>query len=370
MSLVEGGEVKKITDYEKLIKYFGVSKIDPILGRFKDPHRLLKRGIVFAHRDFDKILDEVDKGNIFAVLSGRGPSDRMHLGHLTLYEFNLYLQKKMGANVYIPLSDDEKYVFRKVENLEKAKYFALDNILDIVALGYDPEKTECFISTEFPWVYRTAINLSRYLTYSTVKAVFGFKGENNPGEIFYSCIQMAHILYPVLVHDLPTVVPVAIDQDPYIRISRDVAEKIKVFKPAGIYLKYLRGLTGEPMSSSQPETCIFATDSLEEAKKKIWNAFTGGQPTVKEQREKGGNPDICVVYEMLNIYFIEDDKEVEKLRNDCISGNILCGECKLKLIDYIVKFLEKHKKERQKYKYKLKDFFIHEIDEDLLAKIP
>jgi len=276
----------------------------------------------------------------------------------------------MGANVYIPFSDDEKYVFRKVESLEKAKYLALDNALDIIALGYDPRKTECFISTELPWVYKTAIRLSRHLTYSTVKAVFGFKGENNPGEIFYSCIQMAHILYPILIYNLPTVVPVAIDQDPYIRISRDVAEKIRVFKPAGIYLKYLRGLTGEPMSSSQPETCIFATDSPEEAKKKIWNAFTGGQPTVKEQREKGGNPDICVVYEMLNIYFIEDDKEIEKLRSDCINGNILCGECKLKLTDYVIKFLEKHKREREKYKYKLKEFFIHEIDEDLLAKLP
>jgi len=369
MSLVEGGEVKKITDYDKLIEYFGVSRIDPILDRFKDPHRLLRRKLVFAHRDFDKILDEVDKGNIFAVLSGRGPSDKIHLGHLILFEFNLYLQKKMDANVYIPLSDDEKYVFKKVESLEKAKYFALDNALDIVALGYDPDKTELFISTELPWVYKTAIKLSRHLTYSTVKSVFGFKGDNNPGEIFYSCLQMAHILYPVLAYKLPTVVPVAIDQDPYIRISRDVADKIRVFKPAGIYLKYLKGLTGEPMSASQPETCIFATDSPEEARRKIWEAFTGGQPTIKEQREKGGNPDICVVYEMLNVYFVEDDKEMEKLRNDCISGNILCGECKQKLTSYVINFLEKHKKAREKYRYKLKNFFIHDIDEDLLNKI-
>ncbi|MHA1595757.1 MAG: tryptophan--tRNA ligase [Candidatus Baldrarchaeia archaeon] len=370
MAIVEAGEVKKTTDYERLIEYFGVERIEPILNRFKNPHRLIRRKVIFAHRDFDKILDIANLGGTFAVLSGRGPSNKLHIGHLLVYELNLYLQREYGASVYVPLSDDEKYVFRKVKNLEEAQYYALDNALDIVALGYDPKKTKFFISSEYPWVYKAAIRLSRHLTYSTVRAVFGFRDDNNPGEIFYSCIQMAHILFPEIVYGLPTVVPVAIDQDPYIRISRDVAAKLRLFKPAGLYLKYLRGLTGKPMSASEPQTCIFTTDDVEEARKKVWNAFTGGQPTIREQREKGGNPDICVVFEMFYVYFIEDDAEVERIRQDCMSGNLICGECKDRLCEYVSRFLKEHRRRREQMKDRLPEFFLHEIDTSILDKLP
>jgi tryptophanyl-tRNA synthetase len=54
-------------DYEKLIKKFGcyaitpemVAKIEALTG--KKPHRLLRRGVFFCHRDLDIILSHYEK---------------------------------------------------------------------------------------------------------------------------------------------------------------------------------------------------------------------------------------------------------------------------------------------------------------------
>jgi len=85
------------------------------------------------------------------------------------------------------------------------------------------------------------------------------------------------------------------------------------------------------MSASTPNSTIFVSDDDPIVRKKIMNAFTGGQPTVAEQKEKGGNPDICPVYKWHSL-FTPDDAELAEIFNDCKAGNIMCGECKLRLL--------------------------------------
>ena len=93
----EHGKPKAI-DYEKLIENFGSQRIDkPILDRFekatgRKPHRLLRRGMVFSHRDLSLILDKYEKGIPFFLYTGRGPSsDSMHVGHTIPFEFTKYV---------------------------------------------------------------------------------------------------------------------------------------------------------------------------------------------------------------------------------------------------------------------------------------
>ena len=66
-------------------------------------------------------------------------------------------------------------------------------------------------------------------------------------------------------------IPAAIDQDPYWRITRDVAEKMGFYKPAQIHSKFLPSLnaTGGKMSSSKPETAVFTTDEPEVIEKSV-----------------------------------------------------------------------------------------------------
>lgn len=89
----EHGKVKAI-DYDKLIDTFGSQRIDQsLLQRFEKvtgykPHRLLRREMVFSHRDLNLILDKYEKGIPFFLYTGRGPSsDSMHVGHTIPFEF-------------------------------------------------------------------------------------------------------------------------------------------------------------------------------------------------------------------------------------------------------------------------------------------
>ena len=94
------------------------------------------------------------------------------------------------------------------------------------------------------------------------------------------------------------------------------------------------------MSSSKPKTAIFLNDSPEIAEKKIKTAKTGGKENLDEQREYGGNPEECVVYETLLYHLIPSDNELKELYYRCTEGNIMCGECKLRAAKMIRKFFQ------------------------------
>lgn len=92
----ESGKLLPV-DYDKLVQQFGASPLTPaILERFEKvtghrPHRFMRRGIVFSHRDLTKILDLHEKGKPFYLYTGRGPSsDSMHVGHTVPFEFTKY----------------------------------------------------------------------------------------------------------------------------------------------------------------------------------------------------------------------------------------------------------------------------------------
>ena len=82
---IESHVIEKREDYEKILSEFGISKIDKILPRIGTDNLFFRRGVVFAHRDFGKILDRVEQKKSFAIISGRGPSNDLHFGHLILY---------------------------------------------------------------------------------------------------------------------------------------------------------------------------------------------------------------------------------------------------------------------------------------------
>ena len=109
-------DIEKRVDYDSILEEFGISRLDKILPKIGEEHLFFRRGVVIAHRDFDKILDRVDKNKEFAIISGRGPSNDLHFGHVILFDLIRYLQEKYNCKFFLPMSDDEKYVFRKVSS--------------------------------------------------------------------------------------------------------------------------------------------------------------------------------------------------------------------------------------------------------------
>jgi len=346
-------EVKGDIDYEKLVKNFGTNLInDKISKKLEKTHPLLKRGIYFSHRDFDKWLDNHSKKKRVSVITGRGPSEKMHIGHLVPFLVAKSLQDIFGCEVFIPISDDEKFYVKEGLSYEQALEYSKDNILDIIALGFDAKKTFIFEDFIYTNIYKYAAQIAKRITYSTAKAAFGLKPENNIGWSFYPAIQAAHILFPQFQRGKHlSVVPVGIDQDPFIRLTRDIAvhKDFKFEKPCALHAKFIPSLAGETKMSSSGEHVIFLSDTPEIVKNKINKyAFSGGQATLEEHRKKGGNPDIDVSFQYLKIFFEEDDAKLMQIEKKYKSGEMTTGELKKYTIEKINDFLKEHQLARKK----------------------
>jgi tryptophanyl-tRNA synthetase len=363
-------EVRGKIDYEKLIRDFGTQPLTPeLLDRIKKftgtLHPQLERRIFFSHRDMDWILQRYEAGEKFVLYTGRGPSGPVHIGHLAPWIFTKYLQDKFGAKLYFQMTDDEKFLYHDEFSISEPQKWAYENSLDIIALGFDPKKTKIILDTKnIDSLYNLAIHVAKRMTYSTVRAVFGFQDSTNIGMLFYPAIQAvpAFLESYLTGKNVPCLIPAAIDQDPYWRVTRDVAPKLGYYKPAQIHCRFMPGLgRGGKMSASMPETSIFTVDSPVAAEKKIMEAFTGGRSTVEEQRRLGANPDICSVFAYEYFLFM-DQREIEDLRYNCLAGNIMCGECKQILAQRVKKFLVEHQEKREKAKDRYEEYLFNPKD--------
>jgi tryptophanyl-tRNA synthetase len=352
-------EVTGEVDYDRLIREFGTQPISGALAKrleanLGDAAYLVRRQIFFSHRDLNLVLDDYEKGKGFFLYTGRGPSGPMHIGHILQFYFTQWLQEKFHVNAYIQITDDEKFLEEKRKlSYKDTQKWAVENILEIAAVGFDTERTFILQDSEFVGhAYPLILETAKKINYSTAKSVFGFTGETNIGFSFYPSIQ----ILPSLLEKKRCLIPSAIDQDPYWRIQRDIAESLGYHKAAAIHSKFMPPLTGiaDKMSSSRPETAIYLTDDDKTVKNKIYrHAFSGGQASIEEHRKLGGNPDVDVPFQWLYMFFESDDKRVEEIRSEYKSGQMLTGQLKDILVEKVTKFLHEHREHREKARDKV-----------------
>ncbi len=348
-----------IVDYEKLKEQFGIKPFNDLIGDIRNPHPLMIRGIIFGHRDYGKIVKAMSEGNNFAVVTGMMPSGKMHIGHKMIVDQLIWYQKN-GAEIYIPIADMESYSARGIDFETSRKLAITEYITNYIALGLDFKKKnlKIYLQSENKMVEDLAYKLARKVNLSEMKAIYGFSTSTNLAHLYVPLIQVADILHPQLEEcggPKPIVVPVGPDQDPHIRLTRDIAERFKsqynFVTPSSTYHRFITGLTGGKMSSSKPKTAIFLSDPPEVAEKKIKTAKTGGRESLDEQREQGGVPEDCVVYETLLYHLIPSDDELRELYHECVDGKIMCGECKQRASEMIIDFFQLLSKKRDKTKH-------------------
>ncbi|MFH1442839.1 MAG: tryptophan--tRNA ligase [Candidatus Micrarchaeota archaeon] len=367
--IVTPWKVEGEIDYERLVKEFGTEHIDEkLLSRIKKHtgtlHHLLRRKVFFSHRDMNWLLDEYEKGNKFFLYTGRGPSGQTHIGHLVPWMLTRWLQEKFDVELYFQMTDDEKFLFKDALSLEETNKLAYENALDVIAMGFKPGKTFIFSDIDYAkTLYREALKVSKKLTFSTAKAVFGFTDSSNVGEIFFTSMQSVPAFLPSVKKgkNIPCLIPHAIDQDAHFRVSRDILPKLGYFKPAAIHCRFLPGLSAnKKMSASEADTAIYTTDSPETIEKKVKRyAFSGGADTIEEHRKHGGNPDIDISYQWLT-FFEEDDAKLKKIHDEYKSGKLLSGELKLILIEKLQAFMKEHQRKREAARKTLDKFILRD----------
>ncbi|KAG2124563.1 tryptophanyl-tRNA synthetase [Suillus cothurnatus] len=352
-------------DYDKLIVQFGTRRVDAeLLERFEKltghkPHPLLRRGMFFSHREFDKILDRYEQGKPFFLYTGRGPSsDSMHLGHMIPFLFTKWLQDVFDVPLVVQLTDDEKFLFKHELKAEQTLQFSRSNAKDIIAVGFDIKKT--FIFSDFEYVggpfYRNVVKISRQISYNQSKATFGFNDSDNIGKIHFCAVQAAPSFsnsFPHIfgeVSNIPCLIPCAIDQDPYFRLTRDVAQKLKYPKPSLIHSRFFPALQGPQtkMSASDATSSIFMTDTPNQIKNKInKHGFSGGRETEEEHRKLGGDTEVDVAYQYLG-FFLDDDEELAKIGEDYRAGRLLTGQLKARCIQMLQEFVKAFQERKAK----------------------
>jgi tryptophanyl-tRNA synthetase len=439
------------TDYARIIQQFGLETVDHSI--LPNPHMLHRRGIVFAHRDLNLILDAHSSGNPFGVLTGLMPSGRMHLGHKMVIDQVKWFQEQ-GADVSIAVADLEAHATRGL-SLDECRRVALEEyVANYAALGLDVENTSVYFQSTRPVVQRLGFTLGKRTNLSEFEAIYGFKGETNLAHVQAPLVQAGDILHPQLDEYgglRPIVVPVGVDQDPHLRLTRGLAGKTNWFnvktrksgglviglsvqdensqalgigadgridkgvrqsvfgklsailgdigfsdiranpkhgsieipaatsrdrdlirpklmelersmgglgllQPSSTYHQFAIGMTGDKMSSSQPETTIFLTEDVQTMGKKVKSSFSGGQPTLEEHRRLGGDPDVDVAFQYLRYFFEDDDNALAEVETGYRSGEILTGQMKQICIDKASEYLSHLGEMRQQTAHIVDDF--------------
>jgi len=229
------------TDYEKLINQFGLESVDSSI--MPNPGMLHRRGIVFAHRDLDIIIESINSSKKFGTLTGLMPSGKMHLGHSMVIDQVKWFQDQ-GADITVAVADLEALATRGTSLKEGRKTAIEEYILNYAALGLDPDSTSVYFQSSRPAVQRLGFNLGRKTNLSEFEAIYGFNGQTNLAHVQAPLVQVGDILHPQLEEFgglRPIVVPVGIDQDPHLRLTRGIAGKtnwfnIKTRKSGGLVI--------------------------------------------------------------------------------------------------------------------------------------
>ena len=335
-------------DYDKLVNQFGIRKFSDVLDNIENPLPLMNRGVIFGHRDFDKIVPLVNNKKDFAVVTGMMPSGQMHIGHkMVIDQLKWYFEK--GGQLSLSIADMEAYAARGI-NFEEGKRIAIEEYLaNYIALGLDltDEQINIYLQSQNRVLSDLTFKLSKKANFNNMHSIYGFTQSTNLAHLYAPIVQVADILLPQTEEyggPKQVIVPVGIDQDPHLRLTRDIAAKLNeefgFIAPASTYHRFLTGLTGDKMSSSKPKTAIYLNDTPKQAEKKVKSAKTGGRESLEEQKELGGQPDSCVIYEMLVYHLVDDDDELKKIREECLDGTLLCGHCKVHTAELMKEFFE------------------------------
>lgn len=296
-----------------------------------------------------------------------------------------WLQDAFDVPLVIQLTDDEKVMWKDL-TIEAAMKLARENAKDIIAMGFDVNKTFIFSNLDFmgrcPAMYQNIIQISKRVTLNQVRSIFGFTDADPVGKVAFPAAQAAPALsttFPFIfgqakVHythtfqafffvfkksiQIPSLdthaqvqclIPCAIDQDPYFRMQRDVAPRLKMPKPALMHSMFFPALQGAKtkMSASDQNSAVFLTDTLNQIKNKInKHAFSGGQQTLEEHRELGGNCDVDVSFQLLRFFLVDDD-ELERIRRAYTAGEMLTGELKKLAIGTLQPIVAEHQAARK-----------------------
>jgi len=287
------------------------------------------------------------------ILSGMRPTGKLHLGHLVGALDNwVKLQEEYDCFFMVA---DWHALMSEYENTRALSESAVDNVVDWLAAGIDPEKSTLFIQSQVPahldlhmiFSCLTPLGwLERCPTYKEQLREVKTRDLNTYGFLGYPVLQAADIL--IYKADK---VPVGEDQLPHLELTREIARRFNSLYKTEIFpdpsalltsVPRLLGLDGRKMSKSY-NNMINLSDSEEAARKKIADMVTDPK---RIRLFDPGHPQECNVFSYYSNFIPELKEDV---RDWCSNAKVGCTECKKRMADGLLKKLEPFHKRRREF---------------------
>jgi tryptophanyl-tRNA synthetase len=210
---------------DKLFSEFGIEPISPVLSDLPEIPYFMKRGIVIGHRDYRQIAAAIRDRTPFHILTGFMPSGHPHLGHLMVMK-EVVWHVEQGGNGYVTIADREAHAIRGLP-WDRCRELGKEYLACLYALGF---KGTTYFQSKNDRQKDLAFEAATKVNFSELVAIYGFSPETDLAHAESVITQVADILYPQIDRaPAPTLVPVGIDQDPHIRLTRGIAHKMRMF---------------------------------------------------------------------------------------------------------------------------------------------
>jgi tryptophanyl-tRNA synthetase len=273
------------------------------------------------------------------VFSGIQPTGELHLGNY------------LGAvRNWVALQDQYRCVFCVVDyhaltqdyDAKEMARRVSDMVIDLIALGIDPERSLVFLQsmvpehTELGWVLTNVTGFGDLERMTQFKDKAASQPDNvNAGLFQYPVLQAADILLYKAER-----VPVGQDQVQHIELARRIARSFnhrwgKVFpecEPLLTELPKLLGLDGKKKMSkslgNHVPLAVFGPPGTPALRKLLARAVTDEK---RVAREDPGNPDDCNIATIHKAVSSADD--LAWMRQGCTTAAIGCVDCKARLAD-------------------------------------
>ena len=212
-------------DVGKLFSEFGIEPIAPMISELPEVPYFMSRGIVVGHRDYHLIAGAIRNHTPFHILTGFMPSGHPHLGHLMVMKEVIW-HVQQGGNGYVTIADREAHAVRGM-SWEKCREYGKEYLSCLYALGFEGQT---YFQSKNDRLKDLAFEAATKVNFSELTAIYGFSPETDLAHADSVITQVADILFPQIDREpAPTIVPVGIDQDPHIRLTRGVAHKLRMF---------------------------------------------------------------------------------------------------------------------------------------------
>jgi len=294
------------------------------------------------------------------MLTGFRPTGKLHLGHLHGNINNMVKCQDEYENFFFLV--DWHALSTEYQDPKNIRKNLIDCLIDLVALGIDPQKTHLYRQSDIPEIAELSLYLSmitpiswleRCPTYKEQIKEIKSKDLSTLGFFSYPVLMAADIL--IINADI---IPVGEDQLPHLEITREIARRFnhlygKYFiEPKELLSESKRvvGTDGRKMSKSY-SNAIFLSDEPEEINKKIRMMITDPK---RIRLKDPGHPDVCDIFSFYKMYKQDDIGEIERR---CKAADIGCTACKDELAEMIAVSLKDFRTKRKELENNLDSIY-------------